>query len=59
MPVSDHFADINKMVGLAKEAQRPVDDIASKPPVCYNVWIEIYISRKGESNVHARGSVDL
>jgi DNA-damage-inducible protein D len=35
--VSDHFVDINKMIGLAKGAQREVDDVALTRYACYLV----------------------
>ena len=31
----DHFVDVNKMIGLAKGAQRKVDDIALTRYACY------------------------
>ncbi len=33
--VSDHFADVSKMVGIGSEAQRPVDDLALTRYACY------------------------
>jgi DNA-damage-inducible protein D len=33
--VSDHFVDVNKMIELAKGAQRPVEDIALTRYACY------------------------
>lgn len=33
--VSDHFVEINKMIGLAKGAQREVDDVALTRYACY------------------------
>lgn len=35
--VSDHFADIGKMIGLAKGAQREIEDIALSRYACYLV----------------------
>ncbi len=35
--VSDHFVDINKMISLAKGAQREVDDVALTRYACYLV----------------------
>ena len=34
-PVSDHFVDVNKMIGLGKGAEREVDDIALTRYACY------------------------
>jgi DNA-damage-inducible protein D len=34
-PVSDHFVDINKMIDLAKGAQREIDDILLTRYACY------------------------
>ena len=34
-PVADHFVDVNKMVEIGSQAERPVEDIALTRYACY------------------------